>query len=189
MKRLIAVLEAIRDGIKRGELRVLGCDVFKEENVRRDQGGKFSSTGGGGGGGGGATGQKDIGKLLGQEYTGVKGQAAINKLLQTKGGHVKGAFEHPDIGKIDLLWGDKKQKIGLAHIINERQKRKRDPKELLSNLTAVIEHGYVLKDANGKPITNKNGRWEIYLDNKVAVITPEVRGNKITALLTAYYDD
>lgn len=43
--------------------------------------------------------------LLGKEYVGVKGQAAIDKLMQEKQGHVKGAFHREDIGDIDLLWG------------------------------------------------------------------------------------
>lgn len=71
---------------------------------------------GGSGEGGGKTKNKEyqtLKKLLGKEFTGVKGQKAVEKLLQEKQGHVKGAFTRQDIGDIDLVWGNEKQ--GLCH--------------------------------------------------------------------------
>jgi phage-related protein (TIGR01555 family) len=172
-------------------LKAIGLDETDAKGNEHDEGnGRFVKEAGGGEAGESAENKaRELAKLLGPEYTGVKGQAAIDLLLKEKRGYVKGAFTRSDLGDIDLMWGSKKAKIGLEHIIAERQKRKRDPKELLSELTKVIEQGYLGKDANGKPITNGYGRWEIYLDNKVAVITPDIRGNKMIAVLTAYYDD
>jgi len=47
----------------------------------------------------------DYKKLMGPEFTGVKGQAAVEKLLNERQGHVKEAFYRDDIGGIDLYWG------------------------------------------------------------------------------------
>ncbi len=66
--------------------------------------------------------QEELDALLGEEFKGVKGQAAVDKLLKEKRGHVKGAFYREDIGDIDLFWGN--EYVGLRHIIEERQKEK-----------------------------------------------------------------
>lgn len=58
---------------------------------------------------------KDISGLLGEEFKGYKGQAAVDKLMREKKGHVKGAFHRDDIGDIDLLWGN--DYLGLQHIL------------------------------------------------------------------------
>ena len=49
--------------------------------------------------------KSELTTLLGEEFKGYKGQEAVNKLLQEKRGHVKGAFHREDMGDIDLLWG------------------------------------------------------------------------------------
>ena len=134
----------------------------------------------------GQQGKQDITQLLGEEHTGVKGQDAINKLLETKSGHVKGAFTRSDLGDIDLVWGSKKEKFGLEHIIAEREAQGIEPKRFLSDLATVIEKGYLPLNANGKPIPNDKGRYEISLGDKVAVVAPELRDNKIMLLLTAF---
>lgn len=58
-------------------------------------------------------------KEFGQNYTEYyhKGIEAIEKVLQEKKGQVAGAFNRPDVGDIDVVWGN--EKIGLEKIINK----------------------------------------------------------------------
>ncbi len=119
---------------------------------------------------------KDITELMGEEIKGVKGQEAINTLLEKKSGHVKGAFERKDTGAIDLIWGD--ETCGLKHIIQQREKQGINSKNFLSDLGEVIN--------NGKLSKNDRGRFEILYNGRIAIISPELRGNKVTFLLTAY---
>lgn len=120
----------------------------------------------------------DISELLGQEFTGVKGQAAIEKLLQERQGHVKSAFHRDDIGDIDLLWGN--DRLGLQHIILQREKEKEGHvSEILSDLSDAIEKGIFKK-------RNNRGNFEFKYEKSYVVIAPEYHGNKITYLLTAY---
>ena len=65
--------------------------------------------------------QEELDALLGEEFKGVKGQAAVDKLLKEKRGHVKGAFHRNDIGDIDLLWGN--ASTGLEHILERRNQQ------------------------------------------------------------------
>jgi len=120
---------------------------------------------------------EEIEQLLGQEHKGVRGQEAIDKLLQEKKGHVKGAFKRDDLGNIDLLWGD--DSFGLQHIIKRREEQKIDPNRFVSDLSDVIENGKM-------SINQKTGRFEILSNGKMAVVSPELRGNKLTFLLTAF---
>jgi len=115
--------------------------------------------------------------LLGREYTGVKGQAAIVKLMEEKQGHVKAAFFREDVGTIDLIWGN--SMVGLQHIIERRGEDGIDINSFMSDLTNVIENGIM----RGK---NKRGNFEILLDGKMAVISPEFHCQGITFLLTAF---
>lgn len=59
-------------------------------------------------------------ELFGIEYKGYNGAAAIEKLLKEKQGHVKNAFVRPEIGGIDVVWGDKTG--GLEHVMLRREK-------------------------------------------------------------------
>lgn len=59
-------------------------------------------------------------EFFGEEFKGVKGKDAVEKLLKEKRGHVKNAFERPEIGGIDLVWGD--ENGGLQHTILRRDK-------------------------------------------------------------------
>ena len=68
-------------------------------------------------------------ELLGEEFKGVKGQEAIDKLVLEKKGHVKGAFHREDIGDIDLLWGS--DSFGLRHIIKQREDQGINSQEFL----------------------------------------------------------
>lgn len=119
---------------------------------------------------------EDISTLLGQEYSGYKGQAAINKLMQEKQGHVKAAFHREDIGDVDLLWGN--DDIGLKHILRQRKEQGIDAVKFLSTLTDTIE--------NGAPQISKRGNIEILKDNQIAVVQLEFKGNRLNFIVTAY---
>jgi len=119
---------------------------------------------------------QDITSLLGPEYTGVKGQAAIDKILEERKGHVKGAFKREDLGNIDLVWGD--NSFGLQHILKRRGEQNIGTAEFLSDIADVIE--------NGKSRLNDKGRFEIQKGRKVALVSLDLRGNKLTLLLSAF---
>ena len=115
-------------------------------------------------------------KFLGEEIRGVKGQDAIYALIKRQAGYVKNAFRRDDIGYINLIWGD--ESCGLMHIINQRKKQGINAMEFLSDIESVIINGVMSK--------NKKGRFELLYKNRIAIISPELRGNKMTFLLTAY---
>ena len=115
---------------------------------------------------------------MGEEYTGVTGQAAIDKLLEEKQGHVKDAFYREDIGGIDLFWGD--DTAGLCHIIKEREKRGISGQKFVNGLSDVIEKG---TSFSGKDPEKLN----VAFKGKVGVITFELRKIETTALLTAFH--
>lgn len=121
--------------------------------------------------------KKPLKEFLGREYTGVKGQAAVEKLLQEKQGHVKGAFTRKDIGDIDLVWGDEYQ--GLAHLIKSRtEKNPYKAEEILNHLTEVIEKGVLRR--------GKSGNFEIWHNGIMAIVRPDYYGKDIRFILTGY---
>lgn len=149
---------------------------WEESKHPRAKDGKFGS-------GGGSSGQKEdtgnkISDFLGKEFTGVKGQAAIDKLMQEKQGHVKGAFTRKDIGDIDLVWGN--EGMGLAHIIKRRKETKQPLGKLLLSLTDVIEKGELT--------IQDNQRFALRYKGKTAIIEPQIKNNRLTFLFTAYYE-
>ena len=117
-------------------------------------------------------------KLMGVEYTGVKGQSAINKLLSEEQGHVKDAFYRDDVGFIDVFYGDKT--AGLHHIVAERNKRGTSGQKFAGELGAVIEKGVAFAGKNDQ-------RMNIVYKGKIAVVAFELRGTETSALLTAFY--
>ena len=104
-----------------------------------------------------------IGELLGKEYTGVKGRAAIDKLLKEKQGYVKAAFHRDDIGDIDLLWGN--DSLGLQHIIKQREKQGINITSFLDDITDVIEKGQFYQKSD-------RGNFEFLHNGKMAIIAP-----------------
>ena len=120
---------------------------------------------------------EDITKLLGEEFKGVKGQQAVDKLMQEKRGHVKGAFHREDIGDIDLIWGD--DTCGLQHILSRREEQAINAREFVQDLADVVEKGQYRR-------RNDRGNFEFLHGRKMAVISPELRGNKLTFLVTAF---
>lgn len=120
---------------------------------------------------------EEITQLYGEEFSGYKGQAAIDKLLKEKRGHVKAAFHRDDVGDIDLLWGN--DFVGVRHIIKQREAQNINVDDFLSELSVVIEQGQFRKRTN-------RGDFEFIKDGKLAVITASYHENKIQFLLTAY---
>lgn len=124
---------------------------------------------------------EDITNLLGEEFKGYKGNEAVDKLLQEKRGYIKDAFHNESFGDIALIYGD--DGCGLCHIIKQRKQQgftDEKIKSLLYNLGDVITHGTVGQSKNGQ------GTFEIFKDGEVAVISPTLRGNDFTFVLTAY---
>jgi len=111
-------------------------------------------------------------------FVGVKGQEAMDKLLEEKQGHVKDAFYRADIGGIDLFWGD--GSAGLSHIIEQRRKDHINIPQLLNELPMAIHNGTLGDNANSLDRVN------IYYKDKVVVIAYELRGETLTAVLTAF---
>lgn len=119
----------------------------------------------------------EIDALYGEEFTGYKGQAAVDKLLKEKRGHVKAAFHREDMGDIDLLWGN--DYLGLQHIIKHREEQGINAIEFMKDLAEVIENADFIKK-------NNRGNFEFIYGRKMVIIAPEYKGNKVTYLLTAY---
>ena len=128
--------------------------------------------------------QDDLNEWLGEEFKGYKGQEAVEKLLQERHGHVKGAFHRDDIGDIDLVWGN--DSAGLQHIETQRLKEtngEEHAKDIFANLSESVANGvYDQKNERGNFvfIYKKGG-----LTYRV-IIAPEYHKHKITYILTAY---
>ncbi len=140
-------------------------DEWKEEDHPRAENGQFGSGG-----------SSSVSEFIGKEFTGVKGQAAIDLLMKEKQGHVKGAFTRKDIGDIDLVWGN--ESMGLAHIIKRRRETGQDLQSLLNNLSDVIEKGQLK--------VGTNGRFNIEHNGRVAIVKPKFDNEKLQFLLTAF---
>ena len=120
---------------------------------------------------------KPLKEFLGKEFTGVKGQEAVEKLLQEKQGHVKGAFTRQDIGDIDLVWGDEEQ--GLCHLVKSRNEKNPYPaKDVLAALADTVENGALQR--------SKSGNFEIWHKGIMAIIRPEYYGEDIRFVLTGF---
>lgn len=97
------------------------------------------------------------------EYEGT-GQAAVNHLLETKSGQVRGAFFRYDTGPIDIVWGKVTDPIkhtgyGIAHILDKHGKAAVDAIE------TVIKNGSLKKASNGKQKII-NGKWVLILSTE-----------------------
>ena len=148
---------------------------FEESKHPRSDDGKF--TGGGSGGGNSIGFKQESLDLLGQEHKAPHGDAAVQKLLDCKNGHIKNAFIRPDIDDITLIWGN--DAVGLKHIIKRRTEENKDVDELVSHLSDTIENG-TLK-------INKRGRFVITKGKYQAIIFPEIFNDKLNFLVTGYF--
>lgn len=92
-----------------GEQPEQTLDEWKEEDHPRADNGQFGKGGGNSSNNGKEDLEKeDISKFLQEEISGVKGQEAIQALMEKKKGFVKSAFHREDVGDIALFWGDEK---------------------------------------------------------------------------------
>lgn len=148
---------------------------FEESKHPRSDDGKF--TGGGFGGGNSIGFKQESLDLLGQEHKAPHGDAAVQKLLDCKNGHIKHAFIRSDIDDITLIWGN--DAVGLKHIIKRRKEENEDVDELVSHLSDTIENG-TLK-------INKRGRFVITKGKYQAIISPEIFNDKLNFLVTGYF--
>lgn len=148
---------------------------FEESKHPRSNDGRF--TGGGSGGGNSIGFKQESLDLLGQEHKAPHGDAAVQKLLDCKNGHIKNAFIRSDIDDITLIWGN--DAVGLKHIIKRRKEENEDVDELVSHLSDTIENG-TLK-------INKRGRFVITKGKYQAIISPEIFNDKLNFLVTGYF--
>jgi hypothetical protein len=114
-------------------------------------------------------------EYMGEEYIGISGDVAINKLLKEKRGFVKNAFERREIGEIYLVWGD--DSGGLQHIIKQRTKQNIDGIQLIRRIPQIVDNGTLEQDKYGLHID--------YLNQRVAIST-KLRGLDILWIVTAY---
>lgn len=99
-------------------------------------------------------------------------------MIQQKG-IIKNAFYRKDIGHIDLIWGDGSK--GLSHILKRRGKdEKQNIDDFIADLADVIQNG------KKSDTLNKDGRWEISKNGKMAIIEPKETNGKRTFLLSAF---
>ncbi|MCL1883747.1 MAG: hypothetical protein FWF81_08355 [Defluviitaleaceae bacterium] len=113
---------------------------------------------------------------FGKEFIDVSGQAAIDRLIHEKCGHVKSAFYREGIGHIDLLWGN--DKYGLQKIIKRRNSEGFDGESFLSEINNVIR--------NGRVKLQKNGRFLLSQGDKRVVISPHFDNQSKMFVFTAF---
>ena len=116
---------------------------------------------------------------FGPVFEGLENQPAqaIDKLLAAKAGEVPGAFNHPELGPIALVYGN--EHFGLAHIEARRGA------EFLQQLPDILATGRVVRDAGGLP------RVYLVKDGEpahVAVVRLDWDGEQKTWVVTAYRD-
>lgn len=147
-------------------------DEFDESKVNRDDLGRFAEQNKTK-----ADNPPDINSFLGEEFTGYKGQEAVNKLLQEQRGHIKAAFHRDDIGDITLAWGNEEQ--GIAHLIKSRtEKSPYNVDVILERLTETIENGQLRK--------GKSGNFEIWHKGIMVVVRPDYYGEDIRFVVTGF---
>ena len=114
-------------------------------------------------------------KLIGPEYKGVKGQAAIDLLYREKQGHVKGALYRKEIGSIDAIWGD--DSIGLCHIVKKRIGNGVDPLKVISRIAEVVERGDIHEEYD---------KYELWKDGQMCSVSKIRFGREIRLVITAF---
>ena len=102
---------------------------------------------------------KPIGKgFFGDMYDQFRGktQEAIEFLKQKKGGEATGALSHPEIGDIDLVWGN--DKAGLAKIIAKHPEMVEGLQDKINAMTIIStsENRIILESETEKAVVSKN---------------------------------
>ena len=86
--------------------------------------------------------ERGVGEF-GPIYSGIRGQDAVNFLLQAKSGEVLAAFMHSVLGPIDLVWGvetvGERKGFGLAKIIQKHP-------EAIHSLTEAIKNSEIVEE-------------------------------------------
>nr|DAW67015.1 MAG TPA: crystallin beta/gamma motif-containing protein [Herelleviridae sp.] len=95
------------------------------------------------------------------EYKG-KGQKAVDFIVKQKGGQVRGAFNRPEIGDIDVVWGkitnaQKHEGYGLAHIIDKHGI------EATKKIGDAIKNGDIIHPNNDNRIAIESNGYHIGL--------------------------
>lgn len=117
----------------------------------------------------------------GEEFTGVKGSEAIEKLLNEKRGYIKNAFERAEVGSIDLVWGDKNG--GLCHVIYKRDKLL---EKGIGNISGIEMARIIPKIIeNGKFSQDNKGRINIDYSGYRVGIMPTYFDKKVNWVVTA----
>ncbi|EBD1777526.1 DUF3519 domain-containing protein [Campylobacter jejuni] len=118
--------------------------------------------------------EEELKEDFGINFEGFKGKEAVLKLLEEKGGQVKGAFYKEGLGEIDLVWGD--DSFGLKHILN---KHGGEFENLARELSEAVENGKIVKD--------DKGRLRLEYENKIVGIKDNWKGEKTNHwVVTAY---
>ena len=115
---------------------------------------------------------------FGPIFMGFKGNPvqAAHFLVKRKTGDAVGVFSNPEIGEIDLIWGD--EKGGLAHIIDKHIVRYDDfdtLRDAMETINKTINDGELSTQTDGRKVFYLNG-------NKVIV----EKTNSTNLVLTAY---
>lgn len=120
-------------------------------------------------------------EFFGEEFTGVKGSDAIEKLLKEKRGHVKNAFERPEIGGIDLVWGD--DTGGLGHTIMRRNKQLAKGTGTTSGIDMARKIPEIME--KGTFSMGENGRPNITYHDFLVIVSPTFDGKKVNWVVSA----
>lgn len=169
--------------------------MFDESKHPRDNDGKFTSSDGAGGTHEATEAEKQNLKargiadkkgkskdeFFGEEFKGFKGKDAIEKLLKEKRGHIKNAFERPEIGGIDLVWGDKNG--GLLHTILKRDRLLTEGKGHISGLDMARKIPKIIE--KGEFNIDEQNRPGFVFDNCRVAVRPEFYGEKLNWVVTA----
>lgn len=124
---------------------------------------------------------KNKSEFFGEEFKGYKGATAIEKLLKEKRGHIKNAFERPEIGGIDLVWGD--ERGGLLHTITQRDKKLVEGKGTISGMDMVLK----IPEIIGKGVVDNDDKGRINIDYegyRVGIL-PTIYEDKVNWIVTA----
>lgn len=119
---------------------------------------------------------KSVGKgVFGERYDQFRGNPyqAAAFLMGKKSGEAIGVFNRPELGDIDLPWGNHEKKRGLEHIIIKHINTLHDFEnigEAMRVIDDVIKNGEIIKDKPDKIILQKDG-------NRV-VVSKNVRDEK-----------
>lgn len=110
-------------------------------------------------------------KVFGKNHSEFAGKPkeAIDFLLKERNGQVIGAIEREDLGKIDIVWGDKDK--GLRHIKKRHLIEQNDFKsyeDIVNKISDILKNGKLGKFyENGTKVNLYKGDWQVTLVKSV----------------------